>query len=348
MFGAPILDVTIGLMLVYLLLSLIASALREGVEAWLKSRAGQLELGIRTLLNDLKGKGLARELYEHPLVNGLFMGDYKPPPGDEKSVRRRSGLPSYIPSRNFAVALLDIVAHSRPPVDNGASAGSQPVTLEDLRGTLQQLPNIQVRRALLSAIDSAEGSVRSAQASIEAWYDSAMDRVSGWYKRETQRILIGIGFAIAVVGNVNSFDLAEHLYRDKASREVLIARAGQAGTVLEQRNMPALREELNRLDLPIGWDNTEFSAPWSPGRQWTRYPWWENVLEPLLGWTMTALAISLGAPFWFDLLNKIMVIRSTVKPREKSPEEGSEDRQPRPGVITAELVALPAPAAKRS
>jgi hypothetical protein len=111
--------------------------------------------------------------------------------------------------------------------------------------------------------------------------------------------------------------------------------------------MPALRQELSRLDLPIGWDNAEFSAPWSPGRQWTQYPWWENILEPLLGWTMTALAISLGAPFWFDLLNKIMVIRSTVKPHEKSGEEGSEDRQPRPSVITAEMVALPAPAPKR-
>jgi hypothetical protein len=35
----------------------------------------------------------------------------------------------------------------------------------------------------------------------------------------------------------------------------------------------------------------------------------------------------MGAPFWFDLLNKIMVVRSTVKPKEKSPEEASEDRQ---------------------
>jgi hypothetical protein len=52
-------------------------------------------------------------------------------------------------------------------------------------------------------------------------------------------------------------------------------------------------------------------------------------ISSLPGWLLTALAISLGAPFWFDLLNKIMVIRSTVKPHEKSPEEASEDRQAR-------------------
>jgi hypothetical protein len=341
MFGAPILDVTIGLMFVYLVLSLIASALREGIESWLKSRAGQLELGIRTLLDDLQGKGLAREIYEHPLVSGLFTGEYKPPTGDEHRVRHRTDLPSYIPSRNFAVALLDIIAHSRPPASGAAE--TQPITLEDLRGTIQQLTNTQVRRALLSVLDNAEGSVRRAQASIEAWYDSAMDRVSGWYKRETQGILIFIGLGIAVVGNVNSFDLAEHLYRDKASREVLVAHAGQAGSL--EKDLPALRAELTRLDLPIGWDNAKFSAPWSLGSEWRRYPWWENLLEPVLGWIMTALAISLGAPFWFDLLNKMMVVRSTVKPHEKSGEEGSEDRPlPRTIVVTAERSAMPDPA----
>ena len=52
-------------------------------------------------------------------------------------------------------------------------------------------------------------------------------------------------------------------------------------------------------------------------------PWWIWIV----GWMMTAFAATMGAPFWFDLLNKMMVIRSTVKPKEKSPEEGSEDRQ---------------------
>ena len=54
-----------------------------------------------------------------------------------------------------------------------------------------------------------------------------------------------------------------------------------------------------------------------------------ELFSAIIGWLITALAVSLGAPFWFDLLNKFMVIRSTVKPHEKSPEEASEDRQPR-------------------
>ena len=45
-----------------------------------------------------------------------------------------------------------------------------------------------------------------------------------------------------------------------------------------------------------------------------------------MGILLTGFAISQGAPFWFDLLNKFMVVRSTVKPTEKSQEQPSKDR----------------------
>jgi len=72
------------------------------------------------------------------------------------------------------------------------------------------------------------------------------------------------------------------------------------------------------MKLPIGWN---------PAPPVNDVP---NVLVLILGWLVTAFAATLGAPFWFDVLNKIMVIRSTVKPHEKSPEEASEDRQKPP------------------
>jgi hypothetical protein len=73
---------------------------------------------------------------------------------------------------------------------------------------------------------------------------------------------------------------------------------------------------LDALELPIGWPDATF------GRDW---------YMRILGWLITGAAISLGAPFWFDLLNRMMVVRSTVKPHEKSPEESSEDRQTEKG-----------------
>jgi hypothetical protein len=84
--------------------------------------------------------------------------------------------------------------------------------------------------------------------------------------------------------------------------------------------------DIQSLSLPIGWDSEDDVSRQWPGWHWKRYGgWWYQIYWHLLGWLLTALAISLGAPFWFDLLNKFIVIRSAVKPHEKSPEEGSKD-----------------------
>lgn len=86
------------------------------------------------------------------------------------------------------------------------------------------------------------------------------------------------------------------------------------------------QQQLVDLGLPIGWDSPDDAAHKWPGWAWKRDGgWWDQLYWHWLGWLLTALAISLGAPFWFDLLNKFIVIRSAVKPHEKSPEEGSKD-----------------------
>jgi hypothetical protein len=85
-------------------------------------------------------------------------------------------------------------------------------------------------------------------------------------------------------------------------------------------------QQINSLGLPIGWDSRDDPKRTWPGWHWKRDGgWWDQIYWHALGWILTALALSLGAPFWFDLLNKFIVIRSAVKPHEKSPEEGSKD-----------------------
>lgn len=87
-------------------------------------------------------------------------------------------------------------------------------------------------------------------------------------------------------------------------------------TILDVAN----QERLKDLGLPIGWE--------AQGEKWPAWDlgqWWKQLIAHGFGWLLTAFAISLGAPFWFDLLNKFIVIRSAVKPHEKSPEEESKD-----------------------
>ena len=329
MFGSNILDVAIGLALIYLLLSLVASGIREAVEGIVKSRAVELERGIRSLLDDPDGTKMAKNLYEHPLVYSLFPGPYEVV---EKRFRGQT-LPDYIPSRSFAVALMDMAVRGTDVGPYAAQQSHPELNIGALRASVTRIPSVFVQRAVLSAIDSAHGDINRVQTNLETWYDTAMDRVSGHYKRRTQFWLFGIGLATAVMLNVNSVSVADYLSHNTVAREALVTRAQQIrqdpnyqrliadSATIDRATAGAAYEDLQSLKLPIGWDR---QLPKPVGITGMDAFWFR--LKQVFGILITAFAIMLGAPFWFDLLNKFMVIRSTVKPTEKSPEEGSEDR----------------------
>ncbi|HEU4720286.1 MAG TPA: hypothetical protein VFS59_02905, partial [Gemmatimonadaceae bacterium] len=150
---------------------------------------------------------------------------------------------------------------------------------------------------------------------------------------------------LAVVLNVNTIAIAHYLFRHDVERAALVARAEAVSRDTSfvrgasDVQYARARAALDSLRLPIGWDHMQLAGPWQTSlvrdatgavREVRELRLWRRVVEPIVGWLLTALAAMLGAAFWFDLLNKVMVVRSTVKPHEKSPEEGSEDRQPKP------------------
>ena len=353
MLGSDILEVSIGIVFVFVLVSTICSAVREGIEAWLKTRASFLEYGIRQLLNDPHGLGIAKELFHHPLIAGLYADEYgtpnakltdaaaKKPPKRHLYCRDRN-LPSYIPSRNFALALMDIAA--RGPVNSGdIDPQSQHISLQNVRANLaSNIRNAYVRRALLSAVDSAQGDLDRAQLNLEAWYDSAMDRVSGWYKRATHWMILVIALVLSIVLNINTITIADYLFRHDSVRSTIVASVEKTNGDAETQKLSYTdaKRQLDDMHLPLGWNGATFAAsfgaPRTRGERATAagianiaelpFAWWDDCFAVLFGWLITAFAATFGAPFWFDVLNKVMVIRSTVKPHEKSREEGSEDR----------------------
>lgn len=328
MFDSAILDTVIGVVFLLVLFSTVCAALRESIESILKTRASYLEYGIRELLNDMSDEGLVRELYTHPLVSGLFADQYKPTAARSRTVCdwKRRNLPSYIPAKNFAAALIDIAMrgkHMKPvPADDtsaevDALTGTQTgqIKFEEIRKSVSRIENKNVERVVLSALDRAEGDINKAVANLEAWFDSGMDRVSGWYKRLSSRIILAIAFVLAVLLNVDLIHVSRELYRNQEQRAVLVAYAqGTATEPVFVENRKAAFELLKNQTFPVGWGGKTLE------QAWTATSW-----EKLFGWVFTAFAAILGAPFWFDVLNKFMVIRATVKPHEKSKEERSQD-----------------------
>jgi hypothetical protein len=318
MFGLEMLDVAIGLTFVYLLLSLISSAIRESLEAWSKSRAAFLERGLLSLFEGPGAKTdtahqLVESLYNHPRIYGLFEGSY------ERAGKARSGaaarrLPSYIAASTFSDALIDTVARRCQNVPSRANV------IDRLRLGAEALDNESIRSVLLSAINSSNGDTAAVRSAIEAWFNAGMDRVAGRYRRRTHWIVIGIATVITLALNINTITIVRALEQDTALRQSIVERASTTSTNASLTGEQA-KDELNKVSLPIGWRNVVWPQP----GQWTTG---ENVVAGMMslaGWLLTIFGISLGAPFWFDVLNKFMVVRATVKPTEKSPNEASKD-----------------------
>ena len=347
MLNSDVLEVATGLVFIYLLLSLITTSLREGLEGLLKDRGKALEAGLGELLGDRDGAaGWLQAFYKQPLINALFRGDYLPPSVEGKARKQAAQkLPSYIPASSFALAVLDIVT------DDGPSA--IPMTVERLASAVDRLPDGQLKDALRLAVQTSQNDINKVQSFLEDWFNAAMDRVSGLYKRNTQAIVFVFSLMACIGLNVNTVTITTALSQNLSLRSALTAQADAAAANPDFVNamsnsaeasnaLGAQVGEIEQLQgLPIGWGDTACAqlGQLTPGACFWRAADPKappakpaslvgivlGVIEMIAGWAMTAFAITLGAPFWFDVLNKIMVVRSTVKPDEKSGEEASKD-----------------------
>lgn len=365
MLNSEILEIAIGLVFVYLVTCLAATTIREFFESIVKSRAVTLERGLRQLLDDPDGQGITRDLFAHPLIDSLFPGKYEPEKlrslrlswfqadtgsdaaatkGAGERMPLRTNLPNYIPSGHFALAMLKLVS------------GDGPLSLQSAKGGAMALPDGAVKTALQTALGDAGDDLDRARRNLEAWYDGTMDRIGGWYKRQTQWILLLIGVGLAVSANIDTLRIVQVLGDNNTLRLALVQSAekmdaerraaadantgaGEAapGTAGVPTSSVSLTDGVYGISQLIGWEH--FPDEWATARAEGGVASARFVASKALGWFFTALAVTLGAPFWFDVLNKIMIVRSTVKPFEKSEPSASKDR----AVAAPAAVTVPVP-----
>jgi hypothetical protein len=304
MFGSQVLDVAIGLVLIFCLLSLVLSTLRELIETGLKTRAVHLQRGIQQLVSDWNNNDLTTALYKHPMIASLYKDDYQSVAGKTFDGKN---MPSYIPSANFVGALMDLVLND-PKAPKDSSGTAYPLSITSLRAAAEKLDNEAVKRAVIVAIDGARGDIAKAQANLEAWFNASMDRVSGWYRKHTQAWLLGLSLLLCGIGNINTIAFANHIWRSKAAQDLIVQTAATVvhdttyrTTTPSDSTSTAAYATFQSLNLPMGWNQpaTERLA----------------IVPTVLGILLTTIALTLGAPFWFDLLSKLMQIRTSVKPK---------------------------------
>lgn len=289
------------------------------------------------------------------------------------------------------------------------------MTLDEVREKLRTLQpaverlakkiNADTLRHFQNIFIDAQHSLENFSQQLEIWFGETMERATGWYKRQTQTILLILGFTLAAWANVDSIRIYKILSKDKKAREQLVNLAVQADqkyatavdTLRRRLRDTVIRNNDNSTDsirlrtvvvttgdslldrtyqtlqtdiessasvLGLGWCSSDSCKQYrqrkdslAAARKGLRgiknpdatqraalrrtdslyrmvnagFQRHQNERDgtSVLGWLITALAVSLGAPFWFDLLNKIVRLRSTG-PREpnKGTEKESANSQP--------------------
>ncbi len=269
-------------------------------------RARQGLRGFATMFsnrNDELDRSLSDEVLKSPFIREKL---------SRNLVTARRAVPSYLSSRTFSLALFDTLTQNQAGANITSKLGQ---ALED-ENTI--LPN-GVRRQLQLMLDDAEYNLEKFHQQVESWYDDTMERVSGWYRRRSQLVLFVIGLAVAAGANADTIDVADRLWTDAPVRAALVQQATEVAKVKDLETLEAELEErggkleaVKQFDLPLGWNdnNGEVSdLGFGEGK--------ENLLGWLAGILVAAVALSFGAPFWFDALNKVGRLRIAGRKPEK-------------------------------
>ncbi len=314
-------DVLIGMSLIYLGASLFVTILNEYVTQMLNTRGRFLAQSVQRLFQDPAIRGV---LGRNEQFAALLQGSAGP----------GHALPSYVDpevmARMLVGGLLVQSAHTDP--------------IAAVQDELRRLPDSALRTQLLTLVAGAGTSLDALVKDVADWGERSLSALGDGYKRHLQGISFALGLCVAIGANIDSVRLCRHLYEDKQAREAMASLGDSLASSTTQETLKACSQAaslatsgvaasasapaegtksckaLNGLvdaviwrqdhaAMPVGWPDASASSPVAAASGCTA----SGLLLKLLGWLITALALSLGAPFWFDLLNKFVNVRHGMR-----------------------------------
>ncbi|MFA0963228.1 hypothetical protein AB9P05_15605 [Roseivirga sp. BDSF3-8] len=314
MFNLDILEIAIGLIFIYLLFSMLVTLLNEYINALLKLRGENLYKAILNMLNS----EMVEKFYNHHLIKSLS--------------KNRKKRPSYISPGVFAKVIMDLMAEEKANENKGTGSILK-ANLKDIVSA-KIFDQSSVMKLLKSFAEEVNYDANRFAVKLEAWFEEVMDRAKGWYVRKIRRVTLVVSIVVAIAFNVDSIRAYRALSENADLRTDIVGMAsdflaenpdGAAGNTASDIRYEAARDSLvsfyAREISPV---NNMFNFGY--GDEQLTYIG-KHPFSAFLGWILTAFAISLGAPFWFDILNKVMSLRSALKPKSKD-EEGNPNTIP--------------------
>jgi len=325
-----ILEVVIGLVFVWLVISVATLEVQNRISIILNWRADLLEKTIHDMLKD---PDLVKKLYNHPLIQQLT-------PRDKNNKLKR---PDYIPNPLFASVAFEVIMNA------GKEGDTIPVSMMSIESMRESAKNLAITnpplaRTFLHMIPNLEKDVENFEQIItgyrlnmEDWFHNVMGQASTIYKQRAQLIAFVVGLGIAIFLNIDTINIAQKLWQEPTTRAVLVA---QAQTQAAEPDVPAsdILVKTQNLAFPLGWTTTLSTNQncgligaenyqlviRSAGKclLLTGFPALNNgwgLLVKLCGYLLSAFAAAQGAPFWFDILRKLVGIRAQSEAQSNKP-----------------------------
>ncbi|MGA2405873.1 MAG: hypothetical protein ABSF81_03865 [Bacteroidales bacterium] len=321
--GLEFLDLVIGLIFIFLIYSIACSTLLEIVISASQLRGKMLFTWIIENFSQ-NGSNLSKEIIDHPMIKGL----------SQKSNKK----PTYISSGVFTDVLLDIV-------NNESNAGSSAVTsykIDDLKKSIEDSKMLDsgLKRVFLQYISEASGNLQMVKDRIAKWFDEAQERLIGSFKKKVQLWIFIFSLIIVGITNADTIKLASYLYDNDSAREAIAMKASlfvqdsavvhliskiDSTTIASVANkkpdenvkkmgkdfnkIKELDQELKQAGIPLGWSKEKMQGFW-------------DYVKKIGGLLLTTFAVSVGSPFWFDILSKLANLRAAgTKPKTILEEE---------------------------
>lgn len=315
MFGSGVLEVVLGLIFVYLLLSLLATTINELIANFLALRGKNLRKVISIMFDEAGNEiDFCSKFYAHPLIKKSSI----------RPVLNKLGLaspPAFLSNQTFSKVLLETL------VDGHANN----ITPAQLEGKIDDIfpADSDTNRLLKGFVRDAADNLEHLRLNLENWYDDMMSHATEWYKSKVRVISLVIGLVLSVTFNADTFNIVQKLSTNPRARKAVVELAEKYQ--MDESTRAQHREDIEALFLQadslvkseIAMTGKLLGMSWKDESkrfgdlQLSKGKDWAWLFTKITGWLLTALAISLGAPFWFDMLSKVVNIREGGrKPRE--------------------------------
>ncbi len=324
MLNTAILDIVIALAFTYFILALMVSSINEGISNVLNMRGNMLKNSLFNLfyksddesnstpLNNIT-KEFKKEVDPHwqnclkKILDTPFIDSLR---------SEADKFPKYIPPKNFVQAMMQFLKEQLDTHDESNFLNELKAKLE--KNELEMIQG-KFKAKLLEFIDRSQNNIDAFKNEVETFYTHSVDNLRDWYRRKVKLLMFLYGLLMAIAFNVDSFYMGKVLWQNPNQAVEFLGtmqnyqKSPTDGTKTDttiQRVIQSTVKDIGKnyaliKPMPIGWDKTKVKEAVAD--------FW-SVIHKIFGWLVTAMAVSLGAPFWYELFNKLLSVRKSIAP----------------------------------